>query len=200
MTNKIKFHEFMRAGHIQRWHVVNTVRQQSVAEHAYIVTVIAMELYAQIVGFDDPAEVNQLMAGALFHDAPEIRYGDIPTPGKRFIREFAGEHLFSDMDKALMPEVPYVGGKLPDRLVPFIRLADAIEAVNWIAANKAGPQAEIVARTCNSHLQALVAKYSDEVPVVQDSQAPCDFYEPVNKILMALGLPYIYKEAKEQPL
>lgn len=199
--NKIGFHEFMRAGHIQRWHVVNTVKQQSVAEHAYMVTVIAMELFRDVVGFDDPAEVNQLMAGALFHDAPEIRYGDIPTPGKNFIREFIGQpDLFHDIENEIMPEVPYVGGKLPDRLAPFIKLADAIDAVNWITANKAGPQAEIVARTCNSHLQTLVAKYSDEVPAVQDSQAPCDFYEPVNKILMALGLPYIYREAKEQPL
>jgi 5'-deoxynucleotidase YfbR-like HD superfamily hydrolase len=191
MTNKVTFHEFMRAGHIQRWHVVNTVKQQSVAEHCYMVTVIAMELFQKVVGFDDPAEVSQLMAGAMFHDAPEIRYGDIPTPGKNFIRNRAGEHFFDDMDNELMPEVPYVGGKLPARLVPFIKLADAIEAVNWITANKAGPQADIVARSCNAHLNALVAKYTT---------VECDFYGPVNDVLMALGLPYIYREAKEQPL
>lgn len=201
-VEKMRFHEFMRAGHITRWHVVSTIRQQTVAEHAYMVTVIAMELFARVVGFDDPAEVNLLMAGALFHDAPEIRYGDIPTPGKNFIRKFLGgpADLFYDMDEALMPEVPYVGGKIPERLVPFIKLADAIEAVNWITANKAGPQAELVAKACWAHLQTLTARYTEEVPKVEGTQIESDFYEPVNHVLMALGLPYIYREAREQPL
>lgn len=200
MTNKVTFHEFMRAGHIQRWHVVNTVKGQTVAEHAYLVTVIAMELFARVVGFDDPAEVNQLMAAALFHDAPEIRYGDIPTPGKNFIRGRAGDSFFDDMDRDLMPEIPYVGGSLPSRLLPFLKLADSIEAYSWITANKAGPQADMVQKACIADLQRLVARYSEEFPRIEGTQLAQDFYEPVNKILMALGLPYIYREAREQPL
>jgi len=192
MTSKITFHEFMRAGHIQRWHTVNTVKTQTVAEHAYMVTIIAMELFANVIGFDDPAEVNQLMAAALFHDAPEIRYGDIPTPGKNFIKQRTGDSFFRDMDHELMPEIPYVGGALPPRLIPFVKLADAIEAVNWITANKAGPQAELVAKACNSHLQNLVAIYA-ATPIPEITEA-------VNKVLMALGLSYIYKEARETPL
>lgn len=189
---KVSFDEFMRAGHIQRWHVVNTVKTQSVAEHAYMVTVIAMELFQRVVGFDDPAEVNLLMAGALFHDAPEIRYGDIPTPGKRFIRERVGQDFFADMDRDLMPEIPYVGGTIPERLIPFIRIADAIEAYSWISANKAGAQADMVARTCAAHLQNLVIHYTEN-----DGQ---DWFEPVNAVLMALHLPYISKNARVTPL
>jgi len=191
MTNKVTFHEFMRAGHIQRWHVVNTVKSQTVAEHAYLVTVIAMELYTKEIGANDPAEFNQLMAAALFHDAPEIRYGDIPTPGKRFIKERTGNGFFDDMDRELMPEIPYAGGRLTPRCEPCIKLADSIEALNWISANKAGAQADMVQKACIADLQRLVAFYS---------ASDTDWYEPVNKILMALGLPYIYREAREQPL
>lgn len=194
MSNRLKFYDFMRAGHVKRWHIINTVRNQTLAEHGYLVTIIALELYRLIVGGDrerDSEEILQLIMGAMFDDAPEIRYGDYPTPAKSYLQDKVPFPIFKAMDDDLMPEIPYIGGRIPGRLLPFIKMADAIEAAHWIHENKAGIHADIVAKGCARRMMELVDKFSRETNT--------DWYEPVNKVLMELGMPYVSQSLRQTP-
>lgn len=171
--------DLLRASHVQRWHILNCSRQQNVAEHSYMVTVIALALYRLMVGTNptnmDEAEIMQLLVGALFHDSPEIRTGDIPTPGKLLIEDFA-PGVFQQMDKSLMPTLPFVGGVVPPNLRRFIKMADTIEAAHWIRNNGAGDYARQVADKCRTKVAELTDTYGEK------------WREPVNEVLDALGM------------
>lgn len=199
---KLRFYDFMRAGHVKRWHIVNTVREQTIAEHQYLVTVIALELYARMVGIDNREgpnwrEVCALLAAAMFHDAPEVRYGDFPSPAKRYIRDIVGStsewsDVFDAMDKALMPALPYVGGKAAPAIMDFVHMADAIESAHWISENKAGgSHTDAVARGNNRRMAEMVVELSAKTKV--------DWFEPVNAVLIELGMQYLSRSMLVTP-
>jgi 5'-deoxynucleotidase YfbR-like HD superfamily hydrolase len=173
------FHELARASHVKRWHIINTTREQNLAEHQYNVTVIGLELYKQLIGETASA---MFMSALLFHDSSEIRYGDIPTPGKAFIQSYAGKcDLFSSMDEGIMPKLPYVDNEHPGVVDSehnrIIKLADLIEAAWWIGENGAGAHAASVADKCR---RAMV-----------DAVHACGYYDAVNYVLMNLGMSII---------
>ncbi len=175
------FYELARASHVKRWHIINTTREQNLAEHQYNVTVIGLELYKQITG--EPARAA-FMSALLFHDSAEIRYGDIPTPGKAFIQSYVeNDRLFSVMDSKIMPKLPYVDdhGIVQDNYGAnewhIIKLADLIEAAWWIRENGAGAHAASVSDKC---YRAMV-----------DMVHHMGVYEAANYVLMNLGMPIV---------
>ena len=181
MPPKLTLFDLLRASQVQRWHILNTSRQQNMAEHSYMVAVISLALHHFIhrpSPFElNEAEVMQLVVGALFHDSPEIRTGDIPTPGKELIEKHAPV-LMKEIDRALMPELPFVGGNVPEGLRRIIKMADIIEAAHWIRNNGAGDFAEQVAEKCYRKVEDAVHNYG-----------AAEWKDPVNKILDALGMP-----------
>lgn len=197
---KLRFYDFMRAGHVKRWHIVNTVRDQTVAEHQYLVTVIAMELFSKL-GQYWQADADQmesdnnmwlgLIAGALFSDTPEVRYGDFPSPAKKYIKAIGGEDLFAKLDRELIPHLPYVGGDVNDGLARIIKMADFIEATHWIMENKAGIHSEAVAKSNARAMAEAVVRFTQETAT--------DWFGPVNEILIELGMPYISKSMLVTP-
>lgn len=169
----IEFYELARASHIKRWHIVNTAKEQNLAEHHYNVTVIALALWKHIVG--EPASAA-FMGACLFHDVAEIRYGDIPTPGKRFLKEYYQVDL-GDLDSELVPDIPYTLGVIGQVECDIIKLADLIEAAWWIKENGLGHHASVVADKC---WRSVVEKV-----------AGMKCYEAANFVLTNLGMPYI---------
>lgn len=190
MNFEIGFYELMRASHVKRWHIVNTTQQQNLAEHQYNVAVIAMELRRVVVGGEPPVE---FVLGAMFHDIPEIRYGDIPTPGKEFIRGvlndqgYEGEaDLFHLMDSAIMPHIPYTGtSHIPAEDDSIITLADMIEAAWWSAENGVGAHAKLVATRLWNQLCAYAIKTG--------------MVDQANHVLQRLSMPYISEETSVLP-
>lgn len=191
---RLTLYDFLRIGHIKRWHNVNTIRQQTVAEHTYVVTIIALDLFQQMVGVqDDPMSALNVVIGAIFHDAPEAAAGDTPTPAKRLLREITGDPaLFDKLDDYLMPITPYIGKKVHPSLERFINMADKIESAFWISENGAGKHAEIVATANWRNLEDIVEKYDTEEP-------DAGWYTAVNNILMALGMRYVHKQSRISP-
>lgn len=196
---KLSFYDYARIGHIKRWHNVNTVRQQTVAEHCFMVLIIALELYDHLVGVDRHSlpehskEVLVLCIGAIFHDTPEVAAGDAPTPAKRLLTEITGDpELFRKLDEKLMPELPYIGGKVPPALERMIEMADSIEAAHWIRDNGAGYHAEVVKAGVRRRMEDRVEKFHLAEP-------NAGWYEAVNKILMNLGMPFVHRESRLSP-
>ncbi len=180
--SKLSFYELARTSHIKRWTIINTTKEQNLAEHQYNVTIIAMRLFV--------GELSaQFIAAAMFHDACEIRYGDIPTPGKNFIRGSGtgadGGDIFKYMDESIMPSIPFIGGKLSEREAVYIKLADLIEAAWWIGENGAGHHARTVAAKCWRAVEDFVHLH--------------DLYGAANPVLMDLGLPFVNKSERVTP-
>lgn len=149
--SQIGLQDLLRAGHVKRWHIVHTATVQTLAEHNYMVATIALSLYNDVVGPDGTVGgVAALLASALFHDATEVRTGDIPTPGKRLIKHFGGDEMFNKIEHYINKEIPLIGHEIErnESTDPFIRMADLIEAAVWIRENWVGTRAEEVARKC----------------------------------------------------
>lgn len=80
-TNNPAVESIVRFQSVKRWHMVDTTRQQTLAEHSANVAMLVMlvqrtcpELYFGSGG--------SLVSYALLHDVEEVFVGDIPTPTK----------------------------------------------------------------------------------------------------------------------
>lgn len=186
----LTLYDYLRVGHVKRWHNVNVIRQQTVAEHSMMVLLIAMELW--ITTRKETTVPAGLMLRVVFHDVPEVVAGDIPTPAKHFLREFTNDpELFDKIDKALLPRVPYSDGDDPKANLyeRYVKMADKIEATHWITENGAGTHATVVARSNWRQLEDLVEEFDNTGPQL-------DWYGAVNKVLMALGMDYVHKQSR----
>jgi 5'-deoxynucleotidase len=196
---KLTVYDFLRVGHVKRWHNVNTIRQQTVAEHSFMVMLMALDLFQTMVGIDSegrdgsPGYAYRILVNAMLHDAPEVATGDTPTPAKHLMRSITGDpDLFDKMDKALMPEEMY-GVRLGDNdIEPYIKMADTIESYHFIHDNGAGTHAQIV-------ISGARRKMEDMVEKCHLAEPGAGWYEAVNRILTALGLPYVHRESRISP-
>ncbi len=121
--NRLQIQDILRAQDVKRWTIVNTVRQQSLAEHTFNVIAIARAI-ARHMGVPD----EKIIKYAFDHDLDEILTGDTPTPAK---------------ERAMIPD-EYAGKSSDgcdsvDRSIVLI--ADTIEAVWYININGVGRHA-----------------------------------------------------------
>lgn len=72
----------LRALDVVRWNMVPTQRQQSLAEHTFMVAMIAEQI-ANECGIGAGMVIHM----ALYHDLEEVMTGDIPSPTKRKLKE-----------------------------------------------------------------------------------------------------------------
>ena len=79
------FAYIFRMRYIARWALMRNTRTENVEEHSYEVAVLAHAL--AVVGrdvFHKDLDPDKAAVAALFHDAPEIITGDMPTPIKYY--------------------------------------------------------------------------------------------------------------------
>lgn len=135
------FGYIFRMRYIARWALMRNTRTENVEEHSYEVAVLAHALAVigrDVMGKDlDP---NAVAAAALFHDAPEIITGDMPTPIKYFnpelktaykqVEEVAQDKLLSMLPGELVPAYePLV--RESDKIVrKYVKAADKLAA--WL--------------------------------------------------------------------
>lgn len=137
-------YEQLRACHVKRWHIVQTHRTQTLAEHSFAVAVIAGSLAAacQYKGLMHSKLQLQLLQTALSHDLIEVRTGDMPTPFKRELEKVAGpgvvERAEDLVDRDFSGSMRTVAGTEIETLV---KLADQIEAIFFLQDNGYGQHA-----------------------------------------------------------
>lgn len=136
--------EQLRACHVRRWHIVQTSREQTLAEHSFAVAVIAGSLAAamQYKGLMHDRLRLQLLQHALSHDLIEVRTGDMPTPFKRFLEKAGGVGI---VDKAEdLVDSDHTGAMRQvagSEIETIVKLADLIEAVYFLQDNGVGAHA-----------------------------------------------------------
>ena len=141
-----------RMRYIGRWGLMRNTFQENIQEHSHMVAVLAHALAVirrDVFGGDiDPEHAAVL---ALYHDAPEILTGDLPTPVKyynpeireayREVEEVSARRLLSMLPEALRPayeplllegpEDPYHAlVKAADKLSAHIKCVEELKAGN----------------------------------------------------------------------
>ena len=150
-----------RMRYIGRWGLMRNTFQENVQEHSHMVAVLAHALAVirrDVFGGDlDPDHAAAL---ALYHDAPEILTGDLPTPVKyynpeiraayREVEEVTARRLLALLPEALRPAYepllledpgdPYHAlVKAADKLSAYIKCVEELKAGN-LDFKKAGEQ------------------------------------------------------------
>ena len=145
----MKINDILRASGVTRWHIVRTVRPQSLAEHTFDVVMIARAI-AKNAGYDD----YEIIKAALLHDLDEIVTGDIPTPSKKRARENGWE--LNDLYKSI------TGREITDDESLIIQIADRMADLHWLWLHALGPHAnkvyELLATEFNNWIR------SDQIP------------------------------------
>ena len=109
-----------RMKYITRWSLMNSTRAESLSEHTCDTALLAHTLCLIARRYTGtPCRPKTVAVAALYHDAPEIITGDMPTPVKY------ANHALRDAYKALEAEsVRSMTGLLPEELgeeiSPFI--------------------------------------------------------------------------------
>lgn len=105
----------LRASSVKRWHIVNTLRTQTLAEHTFNVTMMARDVCRRLNIADMPA-----IKIALEHDLDEVIFGDIPSPGKVLTGikvPFRGKHTYH-------PPIYYEIVKMCDLIDAYIFISE----------------------------------------------------------------------------
>ena len=77
-----------RMKYINRWGLMNNTRQENIAEHSLEVALLAHALVTiSNTRFGTNLNADRVAVMAIFHDASEIKTGDLPTPVKYYNEE-----------------------------------------------------------------------------------------------------------------
>ena len=145
------FAYIFRMRYIARWALMRNTRTENVEEHSYEVAVLAHAL--AVIGrevFHKELDPDKTATAALFHDAPEIITGDMPTPIKYFnpelksaygqVEAVAQDKLLSMLppdlrpayDEAITIPDPHVRDlvKAADKLSAYLKCLEELKAGN----------------------------------------------------------------------
>ena len=133
------FAYIFRMRYIASWALMRNTRTENVEEHSYEVAVLAHAL--AVVGqeiFHKDVNPDRVATAALFHDAPEIITGDLPTPIKYFnpAIKSAYDQVEAVAQDKLLGMLPH---ELTEAYAPLLRVEDPkvrcyIKAADKLAA------------------------------------------------------------------
>lgn len=126
---------------------MRTQRQQTLAEHHYLVTMIARAIMTRISVDEIPqADLLALLNYTLLHDTPELLLGDIPTPTKRKLIELlGGADPVAALEEAISPEYRAAKTAISGTyLVRVAKLADLADAIIFLSQEGMGSHASVV--------------------------------------------------------
>ena len=128
-----------RMKYISRWALMRNTRAESVHEHSFDVALLAHAL-AELHNrrFGGQVNVEQCVLQAMYHDAPEIFTGDMPTPVKYDNEDIRRayqqvEHLSAEKLLAMLPrdmEDVYRPLLLPDETSEEARIVKAADKIS----------------------------------------------------------------------
>ena len=144
------FAYIFRMRYIARWALMRNTRTENVEEHSYEVAVLAHAL--AVIGrdvFHKDLDPDKAAVAALFHDAPEIITGDMPTPIKyynpdiktayRQVEAVAQDKLLSMLPGELIPAYEPLVRESDGQVRRYVKAADKLSAyIKCVEELKAG--------------------------------------------------------------
>lgn len=140
--NKHFYAVILRMKYINRWGLMRNTRYENLSEHSFDVAVIAHALaIIKNTYFGGDIDENRVAVLAIYHDAPEILTGDLPTPVKYYnadtkaaydkVEETAISRFLKMLPEEMLPG--YKGIFLKDDkeeyLWKLVKAADSISAL-----------------------------------------------------------------------
>jgi len=140
-----------RMRYIDRWGLMRNTQVENIQEHSHMVAVLAHAL--AVIGkerFGSTVDPGEAAIAGLYHDAPEILTGDLPTPVKydnpaikdayKAVESVAADKLLSMLPDDLRPAfAPYVREELEPELLKVVKAADKLSAyLKCVEEKKAG--------------------------------------------------------------
>ena len=139
MSDQYPFFAYLsRMRYINRWGLMRNTFQENIQEHSHMVAVLAHALAVirrDVFGGD--ADPGLAAAAALYHDAPEILTGDLPT---REVEQFSANKLLHMLPEALRPSFdPLLREGYDPGLRTLVKAADKLSAhIKCVEELKAG--------------------------------------------------------------
>lgn len=149
------------AGRVKRWHTVSVLRQQNIAEHSFMVMLIATEILKRTgVDVDQLGAIHgeagyMVLRWAMWHDLVEIRTGDLPTPMKQKLAAIS-PNLISEIEEEFSPYFKRVSSTTDGYVKSVVKLADLIEAVTFMRDNMVDDHGGRVVQYLLGHFQKYV--------------------------------------------
>ena len=151
MTQHPFFAYLSRMRYIQRWGLMRNTVQENIQEHSHMVAVLAHALAViRRDVFGKEADPGLAAAAALYHDAPEILTGDLPTPIKYYdpdireaykkVEDFSAQKLVAMLPEELRPAFdPLLREDYDPELRALVKGADKLSAyIKCLEELKAG--------------------------------------------------------------
>ncbi len=166
---KLTLADLARSGHVTRWHSVRTSRDQTLAEHHYMVTRISNRLAKGLLGEDlDDSGLLKIMEYASLHDTPELLMGDLPSPLKRHIEHICGENNpIETIEHEIAPwlsEMKDVLGRTNPEYLLIVKLADILDALVFITEEGIGSHAGKVVQILQEMLEEKLTQAEKDYP------------------------------------
>ena len=139
-----------RMRYIHRWGLMRNTFQENIQEHSHMVAVLSHALAVirrEVYGGE--ADPGQAAVLALYHDAPEILTGDLPTPVKyynpeirqayREVETFSARKLLAMLPEELQPTYRPLLDEEAGELHDIVKAADKLSAyIKCVEEVKAG--------------------------------------------------------------
>lgn len=166
------FRQMMQTGHVKRWQIVRTAREQTIAEHMYRVWVVTQFICKQLKIDEHVAEVASTWA--LIHDLPEVVTGDIATPAKEAMRKAVPEgDPIKNIELRLSDSYRQVWAVSKNEnpgqptANEIVKLADLIEAKCFMGCEALGWHADEVTNTMRDNVDRYMEKMIEAYPAVE---------------------------------
>lgn len=152
---KMPIDKCLDALYVQRWSLVGTDKESTVASHSFSVAMIAMEIRKRMynkIGFSE----QEVCYFALTHDIREVLTGDVPTPVKTTMREvgFDPERMYPEIPAE---ETPGTG------IRHIVKAADLIDNYVFISTHGIGTRARVAAIEVGGRLTEFLAGASPDL-------------------------------------
>lgn len=159
---KINLQDISRSGHVTRWHSVRTLRNQTLAEHHYMVSMFVNKMAKEIpVDPISDSERLLLIEYAMWHDTPELLMGDLASPLKRRIEEISkAENPIEIIENEIAPWLTNLKEKIKKKpeLYIIFKLADMMDAIIFIFQEGVGEHSKAVRKNLeDSFLKKVIS-------------------------------------------
>lgn len=157
----LSLRDIVRSGHVVRWNSVKHGRPQYLAEHHYMVTMIARALARRVLSAEYYTAEKQILLVdyCLNHDLPELIGGDLPSVSKRKLEAMLGDKadVFKQFDYEIHPPLRKLDQKMDNTpLKEIAKLADWADAIVYIQQEGQGNyEAKITQQAVNALVSFL---------------------------------------------